>query len=299
MVKIQEWGPSWQSGFFSNLYYDFDAGIWKWGIREPVMKEMAQYLIKLREEGILPPDYISMETKSWEELMSTDRGFITLDYIVRIDFFNLPNRLENPEYTLALMAPPKPDVPTGTQTLMKSNLNFAGYCVCNTGDEESQENAFRFVDWMYSDPAIELLSWGKENETYHIVDGKRKFILEGDEQPQNKYGIATYGLYQVLEVEANEATYTDEQVAACRQVLQYLEPQANPTMWMPFAEEEAQEAMDLKSALDSYTGEQLSQFLLGQKPMSEWDTFVKGLDDLHVDRLLEIYTQAYRRIVEK
>ena len=95
------------------------------------MKQMVEYFLRLKNEDLVPPNYVSTDTKSWEELMSTDRGFITLDYIVRIDFFNRANRLEKAEYTLALMLPPKPDTPDGGQRLMKANLDFYGYSVCN------------------------------------------------------------------------------------------------------------------------------------------------------------------------
>lgn len=297
LSKITEWGPSWQKDFTQYSYYDYGDQTWKFGAREPAMRTIVEYFLKLKNEELVPPNYITMETKSWEELMSTDRGFFTLDYIVRIDFFNLANRQDNPDYTLALMAPPKPDISGGRQKLFKGNLDFYGYCVCNTGKEDRIENAFRFVDWMYTDEATELLSWGKEGETYEVVDGRKQFILEGDEQPQNKYGIATYGLYQRILTEANEATYTLEQVEACHEVLQYLEPNSLPTQWLPLTEDEASEANAIISEVNNYTDEQLSKFLLGQTPMSEWDTFQKGLADSQIDRLLEIYDQAYKRVI--
>ena len=136
------------------------------------------------------------------------------------------------------MNPPKPNTPNASQSLAKQNLNFNGYCVCNTGREEGVKNAFKFVDWMYTDEAISLLSWGKKGETYEEVDGRKQFILTGDEEPQNKYGIGTYGMYQVLETEANEALYTQEQVDACHEALEkYLMPRCNPLLWLPISEE--------------------------------------------------------------
>ena len=297
--KLDEWGPSWQNDFQQNAYYDYKEEKWKYGAQQPIMKDLVEFFIKLRQEELVPPDYLTMETKSWEELMSTDRGFITLDYIVRIDYFNKPNRLENPDYTLALMAPPVPDVPTGSAKLMKSNLDFYGYCVCNTGKEKNIENAFKLVDWMYTDEAVELLSWGKEGETYEVADGRKQFILEGDEQPQTKYGVATYGVYQRIYTEANEATYTEEQVDACHEVMQYLEPKSNPTMWVPLTEEEAVEVSNLKAELVSFMEEGLSKFLLLQRPMSEWDQFQADLKDMGVDRMLSLYETAYDRVKDK
>ena len=298
ILKLMEWGPSWKRDFTFDGYYDYSEGAWRYGAQEPVMKEMVEYFLKLKDEGLVPPDYITMETKSWEELMSTDRGFMTLDYVVRIDFFNVPSRQQNPDYTLALMAPPKPTVATGSQRLMKSNLNLAGYCVCNTGREQGIENAFRFLDWMYSDEGSELLSWGKEGETYQEAAGRRQFILQGDEQPQNKYGITTSGLYQRLDPAAMEAAYTEEQVAACHELLEYLEPYSNPLKWMSFSEEDQDRAAMLRDELFAYTQENLSRFLLGQTPISEWDVFQKGLEEMGVDDLLQIYTDTYRQLQE-
>ena len=43
----------------------------------------------------------------------------------------------------------------------------------------------------------------------------------------------------------------------------------------------------------------LRKFLLGQKPMSEWDNFVAGLDDMQVDELLQIWDEAYSAAMSK
>ena len=44
--------------------------------------------------------------------------------------------------------------------------------ICNTGKEKNR-NAIKFMNWLYSDEAMELTSWGKAGETYEVVDGKR------------------------------------------------------------------------------------------------------------------------------
>lgn len=296
--KMIDWGPSWAPYMEMWSYYDYTDETWKIGAQQPEMKDAMEYYLKLYNEKLVPPDLNDMPTKTWEELMSTDRGFITEDYIVRLDFFNKPCREENPEYTLALMNPPKPNTPNASQSLAKQNLNFNGYCVCNTGREEGVKNAFKFVDWMYTDEAISLLSWGKKGETYEEVDGRKQFILTGDEEPQNKYGIGTYGMYQVLETEANEALYTQEQVDACHEALEkYLMPRCNPLLWLPISEENQAEFNTLLQPLNDYITEQLCKFNQGLTPMSEWDVFQEGLEDMGASRLLEILTEEYKRVM--
>ena len=45
-----------------------------------------------------------------------------------------------------------------------------------------------------------------------------------------------------------------------------------------------------------FVQEQLSKFILGQKPFSEWDTFQKELDSLGVNKLLAVYESAFERV---
>lgn len=298
VYRFEDLSCAWKNNLTYMHYYDFETGEWKFGAQDPLMKEIIEFFRKLIEEGLVPPNFTVIDTKSWEELMSTDRGFITFDYTTRIDFFNTATRVENPEYTLAFMAPPVPDVPTGSAKVTKSNLDFCGWTVCNNGDEEGQKNAFKLIDWMYSDEAVELLSWGKEGETYEVVDGKKKFIVNEGEQVQSKYGIATYGLYQVIDQNAYESSYTQENIDACVEALNYLEKNSNPTMWMSLNSEEDSRAAAILDDLRSYCEEEISKFLLGQQPMSNWDEFQKGLIDMGVEELLEIYSVAYERITK-
>ena len=299
IYKLEDITPAWKNDFSYLPYYDYDKGEWKMGAQDPVMKDMIEYFIKLASEGLVSPNFLTIDTKSWEELMSTDRGFITHDYITRIDFFNTAVRGENPEYTLGLMAPPVPNVPTGVAKIAKTNLDFGGWTIFNTGKEKNIENALKLVDWMYTPEAIELLSWGKEGETYSVnAEGKKEFILEGDERVSTKYGLTTYGLFQVIDEGAYESTYTQENVDAAIEVQQYMEEQSNPTLWLALNPEEETRAAAILDDLRAYCEEALSKFMLSQQPMSNWDAFQEGLVEMGCEELLEIYETAYSRIAK-
>lgn len=299
MGKFEDTTPAWKPNFTYMPYYDYEACEWKMGAQDLLMKEIIEYYIKLAAEGLVPPDFLTIDTKGWEELMSTDRGFITNDYIVRIDHFNTAVRGENPDYTLALMAPPVPNVETGSAKIAKTNLDFAGWTICNTGKKQNIENAFKLVDWMYTQEAVELLSWGKEGETYTVdAEGNKKFILGEDEQVQTKYGVASYGLYQVIDQLAFESTYTQENIDAAIEVQKYVEEKSNPTLWLALDPEEENRAAAILDDLRTYCEEELSKFLLSQQPMSNWDAFQEGLIEMGCEELLEIYTNAYSRMMK-
>jgi len=297
MNRLGLMASQWKEYFSYDIYYDFNDGSWHLGAEDDTMKELVIYLSKLREEGLVTPDFLTINTKTWEELMSTDRGFISIDYIVRLDFFNIPARAVNSNYTLATMQPPRANIETGKNTITRLNFDFTGYTVCNSGDKERISNAFKVIDWMYSDEGSELLSWGKEGETYQVVNGEKEFILpsEGD-TCQTLYGIATAGVYQRIDEAAFGAVYTKEQAAEAHKVSEWLEPNVNPMWWLSFTEKEESRRAQLKDNIDPYIQEMLSKFMLGQEPISNWDSFVETLKGMGSDELVEIYTNAYNRV---
>jgi len=301
LFKIEELTTAWKPYFSQSFYYDFNNEVWLCGAQDDIMKEIIAFFLKMTNEGLLNPDWLSITGKGWEELMSTDRGFISFDYAGRIDFFNTPMREQNPEYNLAFMAPPAANVEGGRQSVAKTNIVGSGYVIPNTGDEEGIANAFKFIDWLYTDEACELLSWGKEGETYEVVDGKKKYIISPDETIQVKYGVGTSGLWQRMDKEAFEQTLTPENTAACYQTLEYSEDFVHPGWWLSFNEEESKIRAQYLEAVRSYSAEQMSKFLLGQTPVTDetWADFQAGLIEMGVEQVLDTYTTAYNRAVGK
>jgi putative aldouronate transport system substrate-binding protein len=289
-------GSQWKPNFNYSLYYDFENKKFNYGCTEPVMREIVEYFIKMMSEGLITPDYLSINTKSWEELMSTDRGFILPDYVVRIDNFNNPNRERNPEYTLAAMKPPRANTETGQHLICKYNVDPTGYMICNTGNEERIKNTIRLIDWMYSDEAAMLLSWGKEGETYEVVDGKKRYIRDADEDVQNKYGFFSAGTFLRADPDSAFAMASDEQVVSVKLTLEYTEKDYNPVNWLALKDEDNKRKVELNDGLGTYTNEMLSKFLLGTEPMSKWDEFVNELYELGVEELISLYENAFDAI---
>ncbi len=288
-------GSSWKEGFHYNAYYDFNADKWCYGAREDVMYDIVAFLNKMISEGLASPDCFTINTASWQELIATDRGFFMPEYQVRIDFFNTLARPKNPEFTMAAMMPPKAE--GGVNKLNKYNYPPQGYAVANTGNAASIANAFRYINWLYTDEAMELLSWGKEGETYEIVNGERKFITgEGAETVQTLYGINTSGVNICFDPDAIGETVSKEQYEVTDFLLEHTVSDLNPTMWMALTTEETQKIADLSTTLTTLVSENIQKFAIGQKSLSEWDAFQEELATLPIDEILAIYEAAYNKV---
>ena len=111
-----------------------------------------------------------------------------------------------------------------------------------------------------------------------------------------EYGVATAGTFQRIDPSAFEASYSEEQITQGHEAVKYNEVNANPVSWLAFSEEDEDRRAELYTTLQDYTWEQISKFMMAQTPMSEWDSFQKGLKDMGVDELLALYTETYSRV---
>ena len=289
-------GSSWKPNFRYNVYYDFENGKFSYGATEDTMLEVVTFFKKMLEEELVPNNFFGIPTASWEELVTTDRGFIIPDFQVRIDYFNNIARRNYPEFNLTAMKPPYAENGIGIPMLNKSNFDPQGYGICNTGDEESIINSMRFINWLYTDEAEELLSWGKEGETYEIKDGERVFILPSEgASAEAAYGMKTIGAYLRIDPKSIDVTQSKEQASVTDFIHENTHPELDPTLYMTLTDEETAKIADLSTSITTLVHESLVKFIRGQKPISEWESFQAELSELPVDELLAVYEGAYAR----
>lgn len=300
MNKLSQFGPQWKPYMQNKYYYDYNAGKWSYGIVQDEFKQLFTFYKKLYDEKLLPVNLLTLNTNDWRTIVANNNGFIFNDYIIRIDMFQGPARKENPDFTLTPVEAPKGLSATASSKMPKTNSEYTGYVVCNTGNKERIATAFKYIDWFYSEEGSELVSWGKEGETYKVVGGKKEFILDDKGTPaRNLYGVGTYGLYQVVEVKSNEALYSEDNVTKSHLVLNWLEDKFNPYEWLSLNEAETTTKTQLETTIDAFVNEQLAKFFQGERPMTEWDAFVKQIKDMGLDEMLKVYEQAYARANKK
>ncbi len=298
IINLTVIGSTWKPNFSYSVYYDYDNEKWCYGTAESdIMLDLVTFFKKMYDEKLIPQDYFTIDTSTWQELVTTDRGFIMPEYQIRMDFFNNLARPHNPEFNLTAMKPPHADNGIGVPMFNKQNWDPTGMAVANTGDAASIANAWRYINWFYSDEGSEIASWGKEGETYEVRDGKKKFIFpEGENNAQVLYGFQTIGSYLRIDPAAADACMSEEQAATTDFVLEYTYPKLDPQVFINFSSAEKAELADYSTTLETMVTENIQKFIIGQRPMSEWDEFQKELSELPIEEILAIYDNAYNKI---
>ena len=283
----------WQHG----AYYDFDDEEWRWGATEDTAVEVLTFYKKMIEEKLMPADCVTMNSVAFDELVLTNRTFIMPHLQLRIDYCNQLAQKENPEFKIQAFKPPVANPEKGVSMMERGDIEMIGLSIPDTGRAEGIANAAKFVDWMYTDEAMELVSWGKEGETYEVVNGKRKYITdEAGALPNTLYGFYTYGSFCRVDPEAAKAMQSETTLESESIVIEHQLPYYPVTTWLDFNDEE-QSVIDMyKTGIQTHTQEMLVKFMLGQEPLSNFDKFVETINSMGVDEVLAAYESAYNRV---
>lgn len=283
--------PQWGTSFLEILYYDYDKKEWRFGPTEDNFKEMIKFFNKLYVEKLIPPDWLTINTDQWVDMISTGKAFVTFDYASRLDFFNLPMQEKNAEFQLAYMNPPVS--PVNDSRLMPYTFQES-YTTSVSSTTKKLDAVLKVMDWMFSEEGRDTVSWGKEGETYTVVDGKKKFPSElktmGD--IQNKFGIFLANSYAWFDYDSIMSVFSPELTEA---VVEGKKHDAKPIPIVAFTENESNELGTLADTIKKASDEQLTKFILGTRSIDEWDKYVEEINQLNVKRLIELYTTGYGR----
>lgn len=290
-------GSSFDKWWEYGVYYDFDDEEWRWGAMEDTALEVVTFYNKMVREGLMPADTATITNTAWEEYMLTDRGFILPHLQLRIDYFNQLAHETNPDYKLQAFKPPVANAEKGVSMVERGDLEMIGFSITDSGNKEGIANAAKFLDWMYTDEAMELVSWGKEGETYEIVDGEKRFITDdAGTLPNTMYGFQLYGTFCRLDPKAAEAMQTATTLESEDLVIEHTLPYHPVTLWLDLNDEEEAVVEMYQTGLTSYTEEMFMKFILGQEPLSNFDSFRENLKNMGVDEVLAAYESAYNRV---
>ncbi|RTE10742.1 extracellular solute-binding protein [Paenibacillus whitsoniae] len=274
------------------FYLDKKTNKAQFGPIEPNYKKMVEYLHKFYAEGLIPADFLTVDTKRWQDMISTNKSFVTNDYIVRIDFFNTPMRKENPDSTLAFMPPAAGFA--GAKPLLLNTQAVDGGLMVSAKSKKIKE-IMKMMDFFYSEDGKTMASWGKEGETFTVENGKKKFkpgLFANATELANKYGLTTLGTYTWFDFDAYKSIISPSLQSAYDEADKYMD------VYSPLPKNTQAELDTLSitgKAVNDAFQENISKFIVGQRSLAEWDQYVEELKKLGLQKTLDVYQAAFDR----
>ncbi len=281
--------------------YDHKNQEWFYGPTSDGMKDMVSFLAQLYKEDLLHKSTITLTSAQWTQAfaMGDDKegvSFIGWDKMDRI-----PAQLQsagqelNPEFNLVAGAPIKFNE-LGEAATFDEPATFYNFLVASSCKNLDQTLAY--IDWLYSDEGRILTNWGKEGETFEYDEnGNPRWLpaLLEETDPQNSRGLAVLSSYGVRDMEAYLQLQTPEHIKNIELASSYQTLPARPTL--TYSKEEQTIYDTYWIALHEYARGELQKFIIGERDIATWDTYVKTVesDTYMFNQLMKIHEDAYQR----
>ena len=289
------------------LDYDpaIDGGKWIYGSARPEFRATLEWLHRAYQEGILDPDFASLNTATWQERLGSGRSFFYYDNAsFSANMNNVIQRAEGIEDAYEYIPIMANDNGRRRDRLYNKHHLAAGSIV--SADIENQGRVLEFLNWLYTDEGSDVTNFGIRDVDYTVDDNGRYWVADhhvearaGDSDPWRSHmSYMASGLLML-------GHWVDQS-----NIYSFI-PEATTNMWLsiesdpalderiyqpPLTPEEIRVATPLRSRLDTIHDEWTARFITGEASLSQFDEYRQIMLDAGVEELEDIYNAAEARI---
>lgn len=262
-------------------------------------RNMIKCIRQLIDEGLMDEACLAYDTAQWQEAFTKGTAFITYDKAFQLSNLEPAGQQLDPNFSLSwfnniqFFADADNSVPYGCRNNVVQS--YAWFVTSKCADLEL---ALRYLDWLYTEEAQVLMSWGIEGESYTVDANGNKQYKEGFD----KTYMARYQESGLIDFNATMAGYTPK----CQEMILDTMEAANNSGWEmeKIATEWSNEEQML---IDTYhkgwvdaKSEYLAKFLLGDLDVDkDWQQYLDVLAANHADELVACYTASYQRALDR
>ena len=171
-------------------------------------------------------------------------------------------------------------------------------------DCEDPELAIRFLNYYFTDEGQLLANYGVEGLTFEMVDGKPVFtdLIRNNPEGMNLdvaltlYTCGTGSICTLVNNDKNLSLYSELQNAAISSWRSQVD-NANIILSVSMTVDEASEYYSLMSDIQTYYEQAVPEFIMGNRDLAEFDSYVSTMNDMGLARCIEIYQTAYDRFM--
>lgn len=301
-------------GFGNGMFFDEESGAFEYAATSDGYRDMLEYFNGLAEDGLLDTESftaandgmgtVTEKFAAGQVFAASGSNGTVQDFATALDATDAKGT-----YELVEIAPPG-----GQAGQIVEPRNFwNGFMITADAKDDPQFIAkLQFLDWLYySAEARDLLRWGVEGETYtKSADGTYTLAPDysfgafninpdGETDIQTDLGYSNNVLADSTESRELKQSYnTPEFVDYIDSVLSTRTPR-DPFPPAPLDELELEQASLLATPLRDTVDTNTLKFVLGERPLSEWDAYVAELEAQNLQEYVDLINGAYERFAEE
>lgn len=301
MKAIYTFAAAW--GVRTGFYLEPASKKMAYGPLQPAFKEYVSTMNKWFNEGLIEPEYASLDGKAFDAKFTNNLYGAMVGYMSGFDKFNSLMKGGNPNFKL--VASPDPIGPGGKPYSNNDSLiqHVGGEGAFISSQNKNPIHSVKFIDFMYGQEGSDLLNWGIIGETYQVENGKKTYtdkVMKNSEgltpiDYSLRYAIPMFGFTKTMDRDAwtQLSLKTDEAKAANE--IWYKSDKSLLLPNLSFTDEESQNYSQIMSEANTYFREMFLKFVMGVEPLSKWETFVATLKKMGIEEAIKIQQSAYDR----
>lgn len=269
-------------------------------------REFVEYVAGLVEDGLIDPESFTQDDESANQKFVSGKSFaISTNAQTLVNDYRQALSDTVPGATVSKI--PLPAGPAGNVVAGTSLLENGIMINAEALESENFTAMMQFIDWLwYSEEGMEFAKWGVEGTTFtKDADGKRTLAADVDyvslnagapKHLQKDFGFgggvfAYGGTTDLLQSTFSEEELAFQDIMKEKDVL----PLAPP---FPLEEAEREQATLLETPLSDTAKQATLQFILGQRDLSEWDSYVAELEGKGMGTYIDLVNTAYDRYAD-
>jgi putative aldouronate transport system substrate-binding protein len=265
-------------------------------------RQVLTYLNKLVSEKLMDPESFTQTDDQARQKFASGRSFV-----ISTNAQTVANQYRKDIAKIAGATVEKIPVPIGPTNgdILGSRLESGLMLSRKVRDSKNFVALMQFVDWLYySDNGLMFSKWGVEGTTYtgSVDAGTFKLLPEVDWAGLNpgapKNLQVDYGFFNGVFAYGGSTKMLNSQFPAEEQKFQQVMnsrkaiPLPPPR---PLNAEEREQVTLWESGLKDHMYQQSLKFVLGQRPLSEWDAYVNELKAKNMTQYVDIVNKAAER----
>ena len=273
----------------------------------PGYRNMVAWYAALYKEGLIDPEWVAGATneESWQMKMLTGQGSVSYDYYTRPSWFMDNGGPSNdPDYQIAVLPYLKDSTGNPSVHTTEIQYNILRAMVVNVKSKDKAEAVIRFLDYLFSDEGQTLVQWGVEGQSYKIADGKKQFIVDYSKEEATPKGQARWSFLSdrlTFVKPLNDADFFTWNTDLVRDAALELftDTYLRSAVMITYTAEQSKDLSNLTASVQDAVTAGVTQFVTGKRPVSEWNSFVKEMDDKGYRKIVAIQQAAYDAVYKK
>ncbi|NUS14739.1 MAG: extracellular solute-binding protein [Streptomyces sp.] len=310
-AMLQTFGQAFGAGYgggwgYANASYDSASDKFVLTGAMDQYKAMLEYVHKLVSEKLLDPESFTQTDDQAEAKFNSGKSFVISTNAQELVNTYRPGLAKGQPNAKIVKIP----VPVGPAGESKVGLRLENGLMISKKARDSKDFVaiMQFVDWLfYSDEGKIFTKWGVENVTYtRDASGNFKLTKDidyvglnptGTKKLNGDFGFSNGNFSYGGSTQLLESTFSDEEkafqaVMTARKTLPVPPPH-------PLNADEQEQYSLYEAPLKDYVTQQTLKFILGERPLSEWDKYKSELKGKNGDQYLSLLNGAYDRYKQK